>query len=282
MSMRREAEFGYSLVKECAGQEVPTKEENIELVKRAQNGDKDAITELCLRNGKLITYIINKTYPAAMQNDDIFQQGMLGILIAIKKFDVSTGYSFTTYAYNWIHQKITRYMQDTGRVIRIPVHMYPQIAKFKQLQIDYMNEHETYPSDEWLAKKMKISVKKVKEMHQYVDSILSLDESYAKDSDDNCSLADIIADANVNVEKEATQAVLNEELYNCMKIHLSEREMDVLAMRYGLTGKPPMTLSVVGEKFGVTRERIRQIEAKALKSLRVSSVERKLKDYLLA
>ena len=276
----KENVIGFSLLNECSKYTTPSREENIDLVIKAQNGDKEAISELCVKNGKFISYIINKNFASVEQTEDIFQQGMMGLLIAIKKFDASKGYSFSTYAYNWINQQMSRYLQDTGRPIRIPVHLYPQISKMNRLRMEYLNTYGEYPCDEWLAKKMNLSLEKIKNLSRYTDTVLSLDESYATDKDDNFTLADTVADTTIHIEDDVLNEELNKDLKSCMEKRLTEREMKVMVMRYGLNGGIPKTLEEVGKKLGVTRERVRQIEAKSLSKLKVYNVKRKLQDYL--
>lgn len=280
---KKEKALYFSLGDYCSGKKILSHETTTELIHKAQNGDKESLNQLCIHNGRMILKVIRKNFPYIEKSediDDIFQQGMLGVMTAIQKYDENMG-KFSTYAYYWIHQSIMRYLQDNGKSIRIPVHAGLQISKIKKLQSNYLKEHGEYPSNKWLAEKLNIKEKKVQELLLYVPNLLSLDENYGEEKDEGSPLGNEIADASVNVENEVIQNVCTIDITECMKDYLTERELNIIKLRYGFLGEAK-TLSDISKIYKLSRERIRQIEACAIKKLQNEKVKERLREYMIA
>jgi len=253
-------------------------EEEINLAKRMENGDQEAKKRLAEANLRLVVSIAKRYVGRGMLFLDLIQEGNLGLIKAVEKFDYSKGYKFSTYATWWIRQAITRAIADQARTIRIPVHMVETINKLLRVSRQLLQELGREPLPEEIAKEMDIPVERVREIQKISQEPVSLETPIGEEEDSH--LGDFIQDDNVPVPAdEAAFTLLKEQLVEVLST-LTEREQKVLRLRFGLDDGRARTLEEVGREFNVTRERIRQIEAKALRKLRHPSRSRKLKDYL--
>ena len=265
-------------LKEIGKVPLLTAEEEIELAKRMEAGDEEAKKKLAEANLRLVVSIAKRYVGRGMLFLDLIQEGNLGLLKAVEKFDYRKGYKFSTYATWWIRQAITRAIADQARTIRIPVHMVETINKLIRVSRQLLQELGREPTSEEIAEEMNMPVERVREILKISQEPVSRETPIGEEEDSH--LGDFIQDENVAVPAdEAAAALLREQLQEVLGT-LTEREQKVLRLRFGLDDGRTRTLEEVGKEFNVTRERIRQIEAKALRKLRHPSRSRKLKDYL--
>ena len=265
-------------LKEIGKVPLLTAEEEIALAKRMEAGDEDAKKRLAEANLRLVVSIAKRYVGRGMLFLDLIQEGNLGLIKAVEKFDYRKGFKFSTYATWWIRQAITRAIADQARTIRIPVHMVETINKLVRVSRQLLQELGREPTPEEIADKMDIPVERVRETIKISQEPVSLETPIGEEEDSH--LGDFIQDDNVPVPADAAAfTLLKEQLHEVLGT-LTEREQKVLRLRFGLDDGRARTLEEVGKEFNVTRERIRQIEAKALRKLRHPSRSRKLKDYL--
>lgn len=265
-------------LKEIGQIKLLSTEEELALADRIVAGDEMAKNTLAEANLRLVVSIAKRYVGRGMLFLDLIQEGNIGLMKAVDKFDVTKGYKFSTYATWWIRQAITRAIADQARTIRVPVHMVETINKLARIQRQLTLELNREPSEEELAKKMNISVDKIKDIYKISQEPVSLETPIGEEDDSH--LGDFIKDErNVSPEEYATNEMLKDEIAEVL-LTLTEREEKVIRLRFGLEDGKSRTLEEVGQMFGVTRERIRQIEAKALRKLRHPSRSRKLKDYM--
>lgn len=265
-------------LKEIGRINLLTSDEEFEYAKRAEEGDEEAKRMLAESNLRLVVSIAKRYVGRGMLFLDLIQEGNIGLMKAVEKFDANKGYKFSTYATWWIRQAITRAIADQARTIRVPVHMVETINKLSRFQRQLTLELNREPTDEELAKKMSIPVEKVREIIKIAQDPVSLDTPIGEEDDSH--LGDFVKDErSMSPEEFTIHEMLKDEISDIL-LTLTEREEQVLRLRFGLDDGSCKTLEEVGQMFGVTRERIRQIEAKALRKLRHPSRSRKLKDFL--
>ena len=265
-------------LKEIGKVNLLTADEETELAKRMELGDEAAKKRLAEANLRLVVSIAKRYVGRGMLFLDLIQEGNLGLIKAVEKFDYRKGYKFSTYATWWIRQAITRAIADQARTIRIPVHMVETINKLIRVSRQLLQELGREPQPEEIAEEMNMSVERVREILKISQEPVSLETPIGEEEDSH--LGDFIQDDNVPVPADAAAfTLLKEQLVEVLGT-LTEREQKVLRLRFGLDDGRARTLEEVGKEFNVTRERIRQIEAKALRKLRHPSRSRKLKDYL--
>ena len=265
-------------LKEIGKVALLTSDEEIELAKKMEDGDDMARARLAEANLRLVVSIAKKYLGRGLLFLDLIQEGNLGLIKAVEKFDYKKGYKFSTYATWWIRQAITRAIADQARTIRIPVHMVETINKVTRVSRQMTQELGREPSAEEIAEEMNLTTERVREILKVAQEPVSLESPVGEEEDSH--LGDFIQDDNIMAPAEAaTLMLLKEQLEEAMSA-LTDREKEVLTMRFGLNEAQPLTLEQVGKYFNVTRERIRQIEAKALRKLKHPSRSKKLRDYL--
>ncbi|MFI3307204.1 MAG: RNA polymerase sigma factor RpoD [Mycoplasmatota bacterium] len=265
-------------LKEIGQIKLLTMEEELSLADRIIEGDEMAKNRLAEANLRLVVSIAKRYVGRGMLFLDLIQEGNIGLMKAVDKFDVEKGFKFSTYATWWIRQAITRAIADQARTIRVPVHMVETINKLARIQRQMTLELNREPSEEELAEKMSLPVEKIREIYKISQEPVSLETPIGEEDDSN--LGDFVPDErNMSPEDYATNELLKDEISEVL-LTLTEREEKVIRLRFGLEDGKSRTLEEVGQQFGVTRERIRQIEAKALRKLRHPSRSRKLKDYM--
>ncbi|MCD7733450.1 MAG: RNA polymerase sigma factor RpoD [Oscillospiraceae bacterium] len=265
-------------LKEIGRVPLLTSEEEIELAKKIQQGDKEAKKRLAEANLRLVVSIAKRYGGRGMSFLDLIQEGNLGLIKAVEKFDYTKGFKFSTYATWWIRQSITRAIADQARTIRIPVHMVETITKVKKASSTLLHQNGRDPTAEEIAEELDMPVDKVREIMRIAQDPVSLETPIGEEEDSH--LGDFIPDENAPEPTEAASQVLLKEQIDQVLGTLTEREEKVLRLRFGLEDGRSRTLEEVGQMFNVTRERIRQIEAKALRKLRHPNRSNKVKDFI--
>ncbi|MCD7771908.1 MAG: RNA polymerase sigma factor RpoD [Oscillospiraceae bacterium] len=265
-------------LKEIGRVPLLTSEEEIELAQRIQQGDKEAKKRLAEANLRLVVSIAKRYGGRGMSFLDLIQEGNLGLIKAVEKFDYTKGFKFSTYATWWIRQSITRAIADQARTIRVPVHMVETITKVKKASSTLLHQNGRDPTAEEIAEELDMPVDKVREIMRIAQDPVSLETPIGEEEDSH--LGDFIPDDNAPEPTEAASQVLLKEQINQVLGTLTEREEKVLRLRFGLEDGRSRTLEEVGQMFNVTRERIRQIEAKALRKLRHPNRSNKVKDFI--
>lgn len=266
-------------LKEIGNVPLLTTEQEVELAKRVEAGDEEAKKQLTEANLRLVVSIAKKYVGRGMPFLDLIQEGNMGLMKAVDKFDYTKGYKFSTYATWWIRQAITRGIADTGRTIRVPVHMVETINKTLRMTRTLLQELGREPTPEEVAERLNVSVSRVREVLKISRDPVSLDTPIGEEDDSH--LGDFIEDDSaLSPADSAAFSMLRAELATALE-SLTDRERQVVKLRFGLEDERARTLEEVGKEFNVTRERIRQIEAKALRKLRHPSRSKRLKDFLI-
>jgi RNA polymerase primary sigma factor len=265
-------------LKEIGKVPLLTAEEEVSLAKRIERRDMDAKRKLIEANLRLVVSIAKRYVGRGMLFLDLIQEGNLGLIRAVEKFDYRKGYKFSTYATWWIRQAITRAIADQARTIRIPVHMVETINKLIRVQRQLLQDIGREPTPEEIAAEMGTTPQKVREILKISQEPVSLETPIGEEEDSQ--LGDFIEDEDATMPVEAVSEIMQKEELNAVLGTLTHRERKVIELRFGLKGEHPRTLEEVGQKFGVTRERIRQIEAKTLAKLKAYRDSQRLRDFL--
>ena len=253
-------------LKEISRQPLLTFEEEVHLAKQMEKGDQEARKKLIISNLRLVVSVANKYLHYGLPLLDLIEEGNLGLIKAVDKFDYKKGYKFSTYATWWIRQSISRFLANYGRTIRIPVYMTENVIKYKQASQRLYKEWGRKPTIEEIAVELEVSTEEVAELHKYSQKITSLEAAVG--TGDTAELGTMIEDTQSIDPVDIVARVFRDQKLMQMLDQLTQREADILQFRYGLADGDPHTLKETGQRFGLTRERIRQIEGKAIKKLR--------------
>ena len=258
-----------------------SREEEVQLAQRIEEDDQEAKEELAVANLRLVISIAKKYRNYGLSFIDLIQEGNVGLMKAVEKFDWRKGYKFSTYATWWIRQAILRAITNRSRTIRVPAHMSELIREINKLEREYIQEHGEEPEAEDLAEELDISTDKVRQAKKTAQRTTSLDKPLGDEDTDTNVLGDILPDNNLpNPEEESHQALLKDELKELLHEVLTDRERRVVQLRYGLEDYHPRTLNEVGKVFGISRERVRQIQKQAINKLKSPKVKDQLRAYL--